>query len=214
MKVIVTAGPTREYLDPVRFISNRSTGKMGYALAVAGQNRHHNVRLISGPVALPQPQNVDYIPVVSAKEMCEQVLSSFAWADVLVMCAAVADWRPKKILDKKSKKDEMNPVLELERTVDILTAVQKRRRLDQFIVGFAAETHDVELYAAEKCQRKGLDLIIANDVSRDDIGFGSDDNAVVILSPGGHRVSLPVMSKKEIAEKIFDAIEAGVAKRS
>jgi phosphopantothenoylcysteine decarboxylase/phosphopantothenate--cysteine ligase len=207
MKMIITAGPTREYLDPVRFISNRSTGKMGYALAESAQQRGHTVRLISGPVSLETPSNVDMLPVVTAREMYEEVLASLAWSDVLIMCAAVADWRPKKISKNKCKKDEMSSLLELERTDDILTAVRGLRRPDQYIVGFAAETDQVEAYAREKCQRKGLDLIIANDVSRDDIGFGSDHNAVVMLWPGGQRVSLPVMSKIDVAGKILDYIE-------
>lgn len=208
MHILVTAGPTREFLDPVRFLSNRSTGKMGYALAVAAHTRGHTVRLISGPVALAQPEGVLCLPVISAADMLQAVLENLAWADVLIMAAAVADWRPRMIAMQKLKKASMSDTLRLERTQDILVAVQARRRADQYIVGFAAETDAVESAAREKLLRKGLDLMVANDVSRTDAGFGVDTNIVTLLARDREDVALPLLSKQEVAEHILARMEA------
>ncbi|HAS82738.1 MAG TPA: bifunctional 4'-phosphopantothenoylcysteine decarboxylase/phosphopantothenoylcysteine synthetase, partial [Verrucomicrobia bacterium] len=137
MKLLVTAGPTREFLDPVRFLSNRSTGKMGYAVAAAGVARGHEVVLVSGPVSLPPPVGVSTLRVVSAADMLEAVFASFDTCDALVMSAAVADWRPKNRAVQKLKKNTMSGTLELERTVDILRALRERRRTEQTVIGFA-----------------------------------------------------------------------------
>jgi len=206
MNILVTAGPTREFLDPVRFLSNRSTGKMGYALAAAGVGRGHAVRLISGPVALPAPDGVALTRVTTAADMLAAVLAALADCDVLVMCAAVADWRPKQVAAQKLKKGEMICTLELERTPDILQAVCGRRRSGQLVIGFAAETQDVVASADGKRMAKGLDRIVANDVSRRDAGVEVDTNAVCLISADG-RETLTLMSKRAVAERILDWLE-------
>lgn len=209
MKLMVTAGPTREFLDPVRFLSNRSTGKMGYAIAAAALSRGHAVQLVSGPVSLPPPPGVSLVRVTSAADMLEAVLTRLDDCDALVMCAAVADWRPKKISAQKLKKDVMSGTLELERTADILQAVRERRRPAQTIVGFAAETENVLTSAAAKCSAKGLDLVVANDVSRSDAGFETDTNAVSFVTESGVE-TLPLMSKIEVAQRLVAWLEAAV----
>jgi len=195
MKLLVTAGPTREFLDPVRFLSNRSTGKMGYAIAAAGADRGHDVHLISGPVSLEPPAGIPLTRITSAAEMLEAVLAALADCDALVMCAAVADWRPKHCSTQKLKKQVMSGTLELERTADILQAVRARRRPDQIIAGFAAETENVIAAATGKLRHKGLDLVVANDVSRADAGFETETNAVSFVTAGGVE-TLPLASKR------------------
>lgn len=207
MNLLVTAGPTREFLDPVRFLSNRSTGKMGYALAEAGVARGHSVRLISGPVSLVPPEGAALTRVTSAADMLAAVLDALAGCDALVMCAAVADWRPRQIAVQKLKKSTMSGTLELERTADILQAVRGLRRPGQLVVGFAAETENLLAAADGKRSAKGLDLIVANDVSRDDAGFEVDTNAVCLVTAGGVE-PLPLMSKRAVADRILDWIEA------
>ncbi len=207
MNLLVTAGPTRELLDPVRFLSNRSTGRMGYALAAAGLARGHVVRLVSGPVALEPPTGATVTRVITAAEMLAAVLDGLASCDVLVMCAAVADWRPKACATQKLKKNAMSGTLELERTVDILQAVKGQRRPGQLVIGFAAETENLTAAADGKRLAKGLDLVVANDVSRADAGFEVDTNAVCLVSAAGVE-SLPLMSKRAVAERILDWIEA------
>ena len=213
MRMIVTAGPTREYLDPVRFLSNRSTGKMGYAIAVAAQQRGHDVHLISGPVVIAPPDAVHCTQIGSAQEMHDAVLQHLHQADVLVMCAAVADWRPRQIATSKLKKHEMEATLQLERTADILEAVKLRRRPDQLIVGFAAETDAVLDHARDKLMRKGLDAIVANDVSRADAGFGVDTNAVTLITRAGECETFPLMSKQLVAQKLIAWIEGQISAR-
>ena len=208
MHIIVTAGPTREHLDPVRFVSNRSTGKMGYAIAAEAQLRGHTVHLISGPVAISVPTGVAATQIVSAQDMLDAVMAHLGEADVLIMCAAVADWRPREVSSRKLKKDVMSGTLHLERTVDILAAVKTKRRPNQLIIGFAAETEDVLLYAREKLERKGLDLIVANDVSRSDAGFGVDTNVVTLLDREGGVHELALMPKREVARIILGWAEA------
>ena len=212
MKVLVTAGPTREYIDPVRFLSNRSSGKMGYAIAAEAQRRGHDVRLVSGPVSLSVPHAVDCVQVVSAQDMLEAVLHALSWADVLVMCAAVADWRPQQVASQKCKKDQMASTLQLERTADILEAVRAARRVDQLVIGFAAETEAVVAHAKEKLARKGLDLIVANDVSRSDAGFGVDTNVVTLIDTSGPPKELPLLSKQEVAKNLLAWIETHAAR--
>ncbi len=204
MKILVTAGPTREYLDPVRFLSNRSSGKMGYAIAGEAQRRGHTVHLISGPVSLVAPAHVACSHICSARDMLDAVMAHLAWADVLVMCAAVADWRPRRVASQKLKKTDMQAELALERTADILEAVKCKRRSNQLIIGFAAETHDILKYAKKKLVHKGLDLIVANDISRKDAGFGVDTNAVTLLDKKGGQWELPLQSKNNAARSILD----------
>jgi len=206
MRILVTAGPTREALDPVRFLSNRSTGKMGYAIAAVAAERGHEVRLISGPVALEAPGGVAVSPVVSAADMLDAVLGDLGWCDALVMSAAVADWRPKSVAAEKLKKAEMAATLELERTEDILKAVAEVKQ-GQVVVGFAAETEDLLTEARRKLQAKQLDLIVANDVSRPDAGFAVDTNAVTLVT-ADRADALPLMSKREVAKRLLQWLES------
>ena len=203
MKILITAGPTREKIDPVRFISNRSTGKMGYAIADCAAKRGHQVTLISGPVALPPPAGVKVIPVESAAEMAEAVHANSPDAEVIIMSAAVADYRPAHPVDSKMKKRPGNLFLELERTEDILGTVGKNKQPGQLLIGFAAETDDLEKNALDKLQRKNLDWIIANTVSD---GFGNDTNKVIIFNRSGERFPLDLADKNEIARQVIDLI--------
>ena len=207
VNVLMTAGPTREAIDPVRYISNHSSGKMGYALAAAFAARGAQVTLISGPVALPPPAAVTTIAVVSAEEMLQAVLARVASCQLFVACAAVADYRARVVAERKLKKSERQESLwrlELEPTPDILATVAAQPRRP-WVVGFAAETHDVENYALAKLQAKRLDMIACNDVSRTDIGFAADDNALVVLWQGGRR-ELARASKTQIAGQLVDTI--------
>ncbi len=208
MKILVTAGATREAIDPVRFLSNRSTGKMGYAVAGVAVERGHEVRLVSGPVAMDEPGGVSVVRVVSAADMLDAVLADFGWCDVLVMCAAVADWRPRVVAEQKMKKFDAGDgmTLELERTVDILQAVGDVKQ-SQVVVGFAAETENMLSEARRKLVAKGLDMIVANDVSRADAGFEVDTNAVTFVTANGE-VVLPLMSKCAVADRLIRAVEA------
>ncbi len=206
MHILVTAGPTREPIDPVRFISNRSTGKMGYALAAAAVRRGHTVTLVSGPVSLTPPAGAAVVPVVTAEEMCAAVLHALPACDALIMAAAVADWRPRTVAARKLKKRDMQPTLELERTPDILIAVRAVRRDDQTIVGFAAETGDPEAEARRKLIDKGLDLIVANDISEPGSGFGTDTNRVTLITDAD-RERLPLQSKDDAADAVIVRVE-------
>jgi len=212
MKLLVTAGPTREFIDPIRFISNRSSGKMGYAVARAGVARGHDVTLISGPVHLPPPPGVRLFQVVSAVEMLDCVKKHLRPNDALVMAAAVADWRPKRPAPRKLKKRDPLRTLELERTRDILLSIRKMKGQRVF-VGFAAETDHVVAEARRKLAEKGLDLIVANDVSRSDAGFDVDTNRTTFLTPGGPPQALPVMSKDRVGMRIVRWIEGAMKRR-
>jgi len=205
--VIVTAGGTQEPLDPVRHLGNRSSGKMGYALALAARDAGARVTLISAPCCLEDPYGVEFIAVRTAVEMHQAVLTHAAGADALLMAAAVADYRPAFVAPEKMKKTPGNLTLELERTPDILASVAEmgttRPRL---VVGFAAETEQVLANAQSKLARKKLDMIVANDVSATDSGFGVDTNRVTLLTLDGKQQELPLMSKDEVAERIIAAI--------
>jgi phosphopantothenoylcysteine decarboxylase/phosphopantothenate--cysteine ligase len=201
MRFLVTAGPTREHLDPVRFLSNRSTGKMGFAIAAAAADAGHAVTLVAGPVALATPAAVARVDVVSARDMLAAVQAHLAEADVLVMTAAVADWRPRQLSGVKLKKETMNPVIELEANPDILKTIAPLKGTRLF-VGFAAETGDPLPEARRKLAAKGLDLIVANDVSRSDSGFAVDTNRVTLLGADGTCSPLPLMPKSEVAREI------------
>lgn len=200
--LIVTAGPTREHLDPVRFLSNPSTGKMGFAVAAAGRAAGFDVRLVAGPVALATPKGVRRTDVVSAREMLAAVRALVREAQggprpVLVATAAVADWRPARCAARKLKKTEMSGTLRLVRNPDILKTV---RGVDK--VGFAAETDCVLAEAARKCREKGLRFIVANDVTAPGAGFGSDTNRVTLVFPNGRTEVLPLMTKRRVAARI------------
>jgi len=185
LRLVMTAGPTREALDPVRYISNESSGKMGYALARAAAEAGARVTLVSGPVALPAPEGVERVSVSSAESMLAAVNSAIdGGCDVFVAAAAVADYRPETVASDKIKKSRESLVIQLTRNPDILATVAARSDRP-FCVGFAAETRDVEHYAEDKLKRKNLDMIVANDVSDASIGFNSEHNAVTVLWPGG-----------------------------
>ncbi len=210
--VLVTAGPTHERLDPVRFLSNRSTGRMGYALAAAARSRGARVILISGPTSLHPPWNVEIQRVESACEMNEAVLAHAAEADVVVMTAAVSDHRPKTVSKVKlNRRDEM-PTLELEANPDILLEIsRRRRRARQVIVGFAAETGDEVAKGVAKRERKGCDLLVANDVNAAGAGFAVETNIVTVIGRNGEHEAWPQLPKRAVAERLMDRIESELA---
>lgn len=205
-RVLVSAGPTQEPIDPVRFISNRSSGKMGYAIAEAARDRGAEVILVTGPSSLTPPPGVTTVSVNTADEMSDALSRHFPSSTVLIMAAAVADFRPKVQAGQKLKKQRASElVLELEATPDILSMLSARRTA-QIVVGFAAETEHVLSHAKDKLRGKGLDLIVANDVAQAGGGFGSDDNAAVILSAMGEQKVLGLMSKRRLADEILTAV--------
>lgn len=202
-RLLVSAGPTQEAIDPVRFISNRSSGKMGYAIAEAARDRGAEVVLVTGPTALTPPSGVKVVPVVSAHEMADALSRHFDWATVMIMAAAVADFRPKEQADHKLKKSGRTALsLELDAAPDILS-ILSARRTTQFLVGFAAETERLIDHATAKLIAKGLDMIVANDVAKEGTGFGSDDNAAVILTRAGGHKEFGVMPKRRLADAIL-----------
>lgn len=211
MRITVTAGPTREPIDPVRFIGNRSSGRMGYAVAEAARTRGHDVTLVSGPVALGAPEGVRRIVVETAAEMQAATESWFAVSDALVMAAAVADWRPKARSALKIKKRDGPAVLELERTPDILAGI-KGRKGGRVVVGFAAETGDPVPEARRKLTEKDLDLVVANDVLEPGAGFEVETNRVTLVSRDAVE-PLPLMTKREVADRIVAWIERAAAPR-
>ncbi len=207
-RVLISAGPTQEAIDPVRFISNRSSGKMGYALAEAAQKRGADVLLVSGPTALQLPSGVELCSVTTADEMREAVLNRFAWSEAVIMAAAVADFRPARPSSRKLKKhDRPTMNLKLEQTDDILRELSGHRTT-QLLVGFAAETEDLLAHAQEKLHAKDVDLLVANDVTAAGSEFGSDTNHVILLNRGGHTEMLPLLSKRELADRILDRMLA------
>jgi len=206
MKLLVTAGPTREMLDPVRFLSNRSTGKMGFAVAGAAACHGHAVRLVAGPVSLATPQGVTRIDVISARDMLAAVEANLDWCDALVMSAAVADFRPCHTSAQKVKKEGMAPIIELEPNPDILKTIAPRKG-QKIFVGFAAETENLHAEAQRKLAAKNLDMLVANDVSQPDAGFEVDTNRVVFFVPCGKPEALPLMPKTEVAERIVEWLE-------
>jgi phosphopantothenoylcysteine decarboxylase/phosphopantothenate--cysteine ligase len=208
--VLITAGPTQEEIDPVRYITNRSSGRMGYALASAAVQRGAHVVLVSGPTALTAPHGVEMVPVRSAADMSDAVLSRVGSADIVIMAAAVADYRPVQRASQKIKKQQGPLTIELESTRDILKEIG-RRADSRFVVGFAAETENLIENARKKLHGKNLDMIVANDVSGADAGFDSEFNAAVLLSRDGEPVELPRMTKREMAGRILDEVALRVA---
>ena len=200
--IVVTAGGTKEPIDPVRYISNRSSGKMGYALAEAARDRGARVSLITAPASIPKPAGVDVIKVGTAQEMRQAVENVTSQADALIMAAAVADYRPKSTAKEKIKKGDAGLTLEMECTPDILGIVK-----GNFIkVGFAAESSNLVENAKQKLQQKVLDLIVANDITASDSGFGADSNRVTIIDREGRIDSLPLMPKRDVAERVLDRV--------
>ena len=207
MNVLINAGPTRESIDPVRFISNRSTGKMGYAIAEAALKLGHAVTLVSGPVSLPVPEGLaGFVRIESAAEMAEAMKQTMPGADLIILCAAVADYRPVVCSRSKLKKGEGNLFLELERTEDIALSLGKRKRGDQILVGFAAETDDLETNALRKMKEKNFDWIAANEVGKPGRGFASDNNALTLYASDGRRFQLELQSKKRLAVELLSLI--------
>ncbi|MGE5589662.1 MAG: bifunctional phosphopantothenoylcysteine decarboxylase/phosphopantothenate--cysteine ligase CoaBC [Bacillota bacterium] len=205
--VLVTAGATREPLDPVRFLSNRATGKMGYALAEAARDRGARVVVVSGPVAILPPYGVEMVFVTTAQEMYDAVVGWFDRVDAVIGAAAVADYRAAQVSPHKIKKGEGPLTLTLERNPDILSELG-RRRSHQVLVGFAAETDALEAHARDKLVRKNLDVIVANDVTAPGAGFGTDTNVVTLFRRDGHREEVPKQSKRAVAERIMDHLSA------
>lgn len=205
MSVLVTAGPTVEPIDPVRYLTNRSSGKMGYAIAEAALRRGAKVILISGPTALKPPHGVEYIEVETAVEMFKAVLAQYPLIDVVIKSAAVADYRPKEAQQHKIKKAQEQMTIELERNPDILAELG-RRKTHQILVGFAAETKELEKNALRKLEMKNLDLLVANDVTKPGAEFGSDTNIVKLFYPGQNFVPIPKMNKRTLADRILDEV--------
>lgn len=203
--VLVTAGPTVEDLDPVRFVSNRSTGRMGYRLAEAARDRGARVILVSGPTALPPPAGMEVVSVRSAQDMATAVSARLADANIVAMAAAVSDYRPATLSPTKIKKTEGSVSLEMVRTPDILKGVGTEKG-GRFVIGFAAETDGVLPNARKKRIEKNVDLLVANDVTRPGAGFAGETNAVVLIDAQGE-ADLPLMSKRELAERIWDRVE-------
>lgn len=200
---LITAGPTVEDLDPVRFLSNRSSGKMGYALAQAALRARHKVVLISGPTALSQPKGVKFIPVRSARDMLAATLKEAPHADIIIKSAAVADYRPYKTKSRKIKKNAATLILTLIKNPDILKILGQRKKNTQVLVGFAAETHTVLYYAKKKLSEKNTDWLVINDVSRKDIGFDAEKNEVQLLAKDGRQLGFAKQSKLSLAKELI-----------
>ena len=207
MNVLVTAGPTREAIDPVRFVSNRSSGKMGYALAAAARARGHAVCLVSGPVALESPRGVEVVRVTTAADMLAAVRKRVRACDLLVMAAAVADWRPKNPARRKLKKSAGPPRIAWEPTPDVLQTLAPLKKKSQTFCGFAAETHALAREARRKLRAKNLDAIAANDVSKKDRGFEAERNALTIFFADGRVVRVALATKTKCATTLLRALE-------
>ncbi|MGD8190101.1 bifunctional phosphopantothenoylcysteine decarboxylase/phosphopantothenate--cysteine ligase CoaBC [Brevibacillus ginsengisoli] len=205
-RVVVTAGPTREKIDPVRYISNHSTGKMGYAIAEAARERGADVTLISGPTSLNKPTDVKFVAVESVQEMFAAVMEAMPQTDIVIKAAAVSDYRPKETHKHKMKKKSEGLTLELEKAPDILQTIGERRRADQYIVGFAAETQDLSKYAIDKLNGKNCDMIVGNNVLTEGAGMGSDTNIVTLYTKDGDQLEIPMMSKYDVANRILDQV--------
>lgn len=204
LRVMVTAGPSREALDPVRYISNRSSGKMGYAIAQAAQKRGAEVTLLSGPVAIEAPQGVKLVPFTTTQELLDRASDLAQEQDLLIQAAAPADYRAKEIAPQKIKKQSGEPMtFTLVENPDVAATLGKAKRSGQVFVGFAAETNDVLAHARDKLARKNLDMIVANDVTRPGAGFDVDTNIVTLITKDGQE-ALPMMSKAEVAQQILD----------
>ncbi len=206
-RILITVGGTREAIDPVRFISNHSSGKMGFAVAEAARDRGADVTVVAGVTSVEGPKGVKVIKGVSAEEMHNGVMSALPEATIFIGSAAVADYRPANTADAKIKKDGKDTMtLELTKTPDILADVAKNRTAGLLVVGFAAETNDVVGYARSKMEKKGLDMVVANDITAKGAGFNTDTNIATILTRSGDEIELPLMSKRELADRILDEI--------
>ena len=204
VSLLVTAGPTREAMDPVRFISNHSTGKMGYAIAEHAQRRGAKVTLVSGPVALSQPKNLEFVPILSARDLRDAVISRLPQVNWVIKAAAVGDYRPASCADDKIKKKDDDMSISLVRNPDILAEVGEKKREDQTVCGFAMETRDLIASARAKLEKKNCDMLVANNLKVAGAGFGHDTNVVTMLYRDGSSESLDLMQKQEIADIILD----------
>ncbi len=204
-KILVTAGGTRERIDAVRYISNRSSGKMGFAIAEAARRRGADVTLVSGPTSLSVPWGISFVQVETSEEMAKAVFNSAPKADYIFMAAAVSDFKPRKTFRGKVKKSDGDLTIALMRTIDILAELGKKKR-KAILIGFAAETKEILKNARSKLKGKNLDFIVVNDVSKKRIGFGSDRNAVTVIDRKGKTSKIPEMYKREVAEKLLDII--------
>jgi phosphopantothenoylcysteine decarboxylase/phosphopantothenate--cysteine ligase len=212
-RVLITGGPTQEPIDPVRFITNRSSGKMGYALAKMARRRGAEVILITGPTSLTFPRrDIQWVPVRSAEEMRKAVFTHLEESSIVIKAAAVSDYRPKVISQKKIKKGDSNTTLTLERTEDILEELG-RKKGNRILIGFAAETEDLIANAKKKLQKKNLDFIVINDVTKPGAGFALDTNQVKILYPSGEVKDLPLVTKEEVSQFILDDVARLLEKR-
>lgn len=205
LKVLVTAGPTMEKIDPVRFISNHSTGKMGYAIARAAMLRGADVTLVTGKTGLMPPVNINTVNILSAADMAKAVKSRADGQNIIIKAAAVADYRPKHTADEKIKKKDDDMSIELERTEDILSFLGAHKKEGQFLCGFSMETENMEENSRRKLQKKNLDLIVANNLKEAGAGFGTDTNVVTLISKEAS-IQLPIMSKEEVAERLLSHI--------
>jgi len=212
MNFLITAGPTREYLDPVRFISNPSTGRMGVAIARAAKKKRHKVTLITGPLSVSVPGNVSLLKVISARDMLQAVKKYLKWADVLVMTAAVGDWRPREQKKHKIKKTANEMIIKLIRNPDLLTEAAKLKKQGKtkkqlFLVGFSVDSREIVKNAKQKIKRKNLDLIIANRINSTKSGFAALTNQAVFIDRYGKVVRLPLLKKQVLADKVIKYIE-------
>ena len=205
-KLLLSAGPTNEAIDPVRYLTNHSTGKMGYAIAEVAVEMGAEVTLISGPVHLEKPEGVKVIPVITAQEMYEEIIKRMDQSDIIIKSAAVADYTPKHYSSKKMKKSDSDMNIELVRTKDILFTIGERKK-NQFVVGFAAETNDVDQYAQSKLKKKNANMIVANNVTEKGAGFGSETNIVTLYKEDGSHKEFPLLSKREVATKLLSEIK-------
>ncbi|MDE5680614.1 MAG: bifunctional phosphopantothenoylcysteine decarboxylase/phosphopantothenate--cysteine ligase CoaBC, partial [Lachnospiraceae bacterium] len=206
-KVLVTAGPTMEKLDPVRYITNHSTGKMGYAIARHCMQRGAEVTLVTGKTETPKPSFVKIVDVVSAKDMAEAVRACYKEQDIIIKAAAVADYRPVEVSDEKIKKKDAELSISLERTEDILQFLGDNRREGQFFCGFSMETENMLENSRAKLEKKHVDMIVANNVKQAGAGFGTDTNIVTLITKDSAK-ELPIMSKEEVAKQIIDTIQS------
>ncbi len=204
--ILITAGPTVEKIDPMRYITNHSSGKMGYAIAEAAARRGANVKLVSGPTHLQSPYKAERINIESALEMYEVVHEHFEWADIIIKAAAVADYRPLKVSEEKMKKSDEDLYLALTRNPDILQSVGNKKG-NKILVGFAAETNNLQQYAKEKIRRKNLDFIVANNINEKGAGFKADTNIAMIIDKDGNQTQYPLMSKVKLAHTILDHVK-------
>ncbi|MGA9287656.1 MAG: bifunctional phosphopantothenoylcysteine decarboxylase/phosphopantothenate--cysteine ligase CoaBC [Anaerobacillus sp.] len=212
-KIVVTAGPTREAVDPVRYFTNYSSGKMGFALAEQAAKRGAEVTLIAGPVGLKTPDHVNRVDVVTAEDMFQAVMTAAEKADVVIKAAAVADYRPATVSTEKVKKSDEAMAIEMERTKDILWTLGQKKT-NQILVGFAAESERLDEYAWKKLEKKNLDIICANNIKTEGAGFDKDTNVMTLLRRDGERVDLPLQSKHDAANRILDAVKRMDVSRS